>query len=50
MQVDINVSEADVGRIMVGQDSTFTVDAYSERTFRGKVSEIRNAALLFRMW
>jgi HlyD family secretion protein len=43
MQVDSNISEADVGRIAVGQDATFTVDAYPERTFRGKVSEIRNA-------
>ncbi len=43
MQVDTNVSEADVGRIEVGQDATFTVDAYPEKIFRGKVSEIRNA-------
>ena len=43
MQVDTNVSEADVGRIEVGQEATFTVDAYPERTFRGKVSEVRNA-------
>ena len=43
MQVDTNVSEADVGRIEVGQDATFTVDAYPERTFRGRVSEVRNA-------
>jgi HlyD family secretion protein len=43
MQVDTNVSEADVGRTEVGHDATFTVDAYPERTFRGKVSEIRNA-------
>ena len=43
MQVDTNVSEADVGRIEVGQESTFTVDAYPERTFRGRVSEVRNA-------
>ena len=46
MQVDTNVSEADVGRITVGQDSTFTVDAYAGRTFRGKVSEIRNAPII----
>jgi HlyD family secretion protein len=45
MQVDTNVSEADVGSITVGQDSTFTVDAYPERTFRGRVSEIRNAPI-----
>ena len=46
MQVDTNVSEADVGRITVGQDSTFTVDAYPGRIFRGKVSEIRNAPII----
>jgi HlyD family secretion protein len=46
MQVDTNVSEADVGRIAVGQDATFTVDAYPERNFQGKVSEIRNAPLI----
>jgi len=46
MQVDSNVSEADVGRIAVGQDSTFTVDAYPERIFRGRVSEIRNAPIV----
>ncbi len=43
MQVDTNVSEADIGMVAVGQDATFTVDAYPEKTFRGKVSEIRNA-------
>jgi HlyD family secretion protein len=46
MQVDTNVSEADVGRITVGQDATFTVDAYPERVFRGRVSEIRNAPII----
>ena len=43
MQVDTNVSEADIGRIAVNQEATFTVDAYPEKTFRGRVSEIRNA-------
>ncbi len=43
MQVDTNVSEADVGRVAVGQDATFTVDAFPQTTFRGKVTEIRNA-------
>jgi HlyD family secretion protein len=46
MQVDSNVSEADVGRIAMGQDATFTVDAYPERIFHGKVSEIRNAPII----
>jgi HlyD family secretion protein len=45
MQVDTNVSEADIGRMVKGQDATFTVDAYPERTFRGKVLEIRNAPI-----
>lgn len=43
MQVDTNVSEADIGRIAKGQEATFTVDAYPDRTFRGRVWEIRNA-------
>lgn len=46
MQVDTNVSEADVGRITVGQDATFTVDAYPGRNFRGKVFEVRNAPII----
>ena len=45
MQVDTNVSEADIGRVTKDQDATFTVDAYPDRTFRGKVSEIRNAPI-----
>ena len=45
MQVDANVSEADIGRLAKGQEATFTVDAYPERTFRGKISEIRNAPI-----
>jgi HlyD family secretion protein len=46
MQVDSNVSEADIGHIAVGQEAIFTVDAYPERIFRGKVSEIRNAPII----
>jgi HlyD family secretion protein len=45
MQVNTNVSEADIGRIAAGQEANFTVDAYPERTFRGKVSEVRNAPM-----
>jgi len=43
MQVDTNFSEADIGRIQKGQEATFTVDAYPERSFQGRVYEIRNA-------
>jgi HlyD family secretion protein len=45
MQVDTNVDEADIGRVQVGQDAAFTVDAYPGTTFRGKVTEIRKAPI-----
>ena len=41
MQVDTQTDESDVGNIKVGQESTFTVDAYPNQTFRGKVVQIR---------
>ncbi|MGZ5152554.1 MAG: efflux RND transporter periplasmic adaptor subunit [Burkholderiales bacterium] len=44
MQVETSIDESEVGRIRVGQDSTFTVDSFPGRTFRGKVSQIRKAA------
>jgi HlyD family secretion protein len=44
MQVDTNVSEADVGRVQVGMPATFTVDAYPQ-VFQGTVTSIRRAAI-----
>src|SRR5579872_903067 len=41
MQVDTQADESDVGNIKVGQEATFTVDAYPNQTFRGKVVQIR---------
>ncbi len=43
MQIDANVSEADIGAVEEGQNVTFTVDAFPDRTFRGKVRQIRNS-------
>lgn len=43
MQVDTNVSEADVGKISAGMAATFSVDAYPGETFEGKVRQVRNA-------
>ncbi len=40
MQVDSNVSEADIGEVQVGQHASFTVDAYS-RSFEGAVTQVR---------
>jgi HlyD family secretion protein len=45
MQVDTNVSEADVGRVQVDQEATFTVDAYPGKTFKGNVTSIRKAPI-----
>ena len=43
MQVDTNVSESDIGRIAQGNAATFTVAAYPERRFSGRVLQIRQA-------
>jgi len=43
MQIDASVAEADIGNIAEDQDVSFTVDAYPNRQFRGKVFQIRNA-------
>jgi len=43
MQIDASVAEADVGGVEESQDVDFTVDAYPGRTFRGSVTQVRNA-------
>jgi HlyD family secretion protein len=45
MQVDTNVSESDVGAVRVGQKAFFTVAAYPEKTFWGKVTQLRQAPI-----
>ncbi len=45
MQIDSNVSEADIGGIKDGQEVSFTVDAFPGLPFAGKVREVRNAAI-----
>jgi HlyD family secretion protein len=42
MQISADVAEADIGNVAVDQDVTFTVDAFPNRQFNGKVSQIRN--------
>jgi len=41
MQIDSSYSEADVGKIRVGQLATFRVDAFSDREFQGTVRQVR---------
>jgi HlyD family secretion protein len=43
MQVDTNVSEADVGRLQPGMEASFLVDAYPGERFKGTVRQIRNS-------
>jgi HlyD family secretion protein len=45
MQIDTNVAESDIGKVRVGQDVEFTVDAYPDITFKGRVSQVRNAPI-----
>ena len=45
MQVDTNVSEADIGGISEGKEASFMVDAYPGEGFRGKVRQVRNAPI-----
>jgi len=46
MQVDTNVDEADISRIQVGQQASFTVDAFPEEVFKGQVVQIRQAPIV----
>jgi len=41
MQLKASVDEADIGMVKVGQNVTFTVDAYADLTFTGIVQQIR---------
>ncbi len=41
MQIDTSVAEADVGGVRVNQTVNFTVDAFPDRVFQGKVFRIR---------
>ena len=41
MQVKANVDEADIGGVHEGQEATFTVDAFPDQPFHGRVSQVR---------
>jgi HlyD family secretion protein len=41
MQVQASIDEADIGKVKVGQEVTFTVDAYDDQVFDGTVRQIR---------
>jgi len=41
MQLILDVDEADIAQVQVGQKAKFTVDAYPEKEFEAKVQEVR---------
>jgi HlyD family secretion protein len=46
MQVDSSVDEADIGKVQVGQEAEFTVDAFPESPFHGTVHDIYNQPII----
>ncbi len=43
MQIHASISEADIGTVALEQPVNFTVDAFPNRQFRGRVIQIRNS-------
>lgn len=41
MELHVQVDEADVGQVKKGQQATFTVDAYPNRTFPAHITQVR---------
>lgn len=41
MQIEVNVSEADIGSVKEGQEVEYTLDGYPDSTFYGKVTQVR---------
>ena len=44
MHIETSVSEADIGKIEVGQDAQYTLDGYQDKIFKGKVTQVRLAS------
>lgn len=44
LELTVDIDEADIGEVVVGQEATFTVDAFPAQVFKAKVAELRNAA------
>ena len=44
MEIVLAIDEADIGQVKTGQSVNFTVDAFPERSFRGKVQQVRLSA------
>lgn len=44
MELHVDVDEADVGQVREGQEATFTVDGYPDRTFKANIIQVRYGA------
>ena len=44
MELEVDVDEADVGQVHEGQDASFTVDSYPDRTFPARITQLRYAS------
>ncbi|MBL7154600.1 MAG: efflux RND transporter periplasmic adaptor subunit [Phycisphaerae bacterium] len=44
MELCVDVDEADIGQVKEGQDATFSVDAYPNRTFQAQIIQTRYGA------
>jgi len=43
MEVHGKIDEADVGQVKMGQPATFTVDAYPDKVFSGRILQVRKS-------
>jgi HlyD family secretion protein len=43
MNIDASISESDIGQVQTGQTAEFTVDAFPDDVFQGKVMQVRKS-------
>lgn len=43
MEVQVDVDEADVGKVQIGQQATFTVESFTDRRFPARIKDVRLA-------
>jgi HlyD family secretion protein len=43
MELQVDIDEADIGRVAIGNSATFTVDAYDDEIFPAEISQVRYA-------
>src|SRR5262245_6278008 len=46
MQIEANVAESDIGGVRQEMEAAFTVDAFPDKTFKGRVAQVRPAPVV----